>query len=143
MTTRPVPAPDEMSAPFWAATARHELALARCSRCGAYAHPPDVVCPHCGSTDPDFTFVSVSGNGRIRSWTVMRQSFLPGFDVPFVLVDVELDVQPELRLIGRLLSGETPGLTLGARVRLEFEDLRTDVAVPAFELDETGLDETA
>jgi uncharacterized OB-fold protein len=132
-----------MSAPFWAATARHELALARCSRCGAYAHPPDVVCPHCGSTDPDFTFVSVSGNGRIRSWTVMRQSFLPGFDVPFVLVDVELDVQPELRLIGRLLSGETPGLTLGARVRLEFEDLRTDVAVPAFELDETELDETA
>ena len=143
MTTRPVPAPDEMSAPFWAATARHELALARCTRCGAYAHPPDVVCPHCGSTDPDFTFVSVSGNGRIRSWTVMRQSFLPGFDVPFVLVDVELDVQPELRLIGRLLSGETPGLTLGARVRLEFEDLRTDVAVPAFELDETELDETA
>jgi len=132
-----------MSAPFWAATARHELALARCSRCGAFAHPPDVVCPHCGSTDPDFTFVSVSGNGRIRSWTVMRQSFLPGFDVPFVLVDVELDVQPELRLIGRLLSGETPGLTLGARVRLEFEDLRTDVAVPAFELDETELDETA
>jgi len=143
MTSRPVPAPDEMSAPFWAATARHELALARCSRCGAFAHPPDVVCPHCGSTDPDFTFVSVSGNGRIRSWTVMRQSFLPGFDVPFVLVDVELDVQPELRLIGRLLSGETPGLTLGARVRLEFEDLRTDVAVPAFELDETELDETA
>jgi hypothetical protein len=73
----------------------------------------------------------------------MRQSFLPGFDVPFVLVDVELDVQPELRLIGRLLSGETPGLTLGARVRLEFEDLRTDVAVPAFELDETELNETA
>lgn len=138
VTTRPVPAPDEMSAPFWAATARHELALARCSRCGAYAHPPDVVCPHCRSTDPDFTFASVSGNGTIRSWTVMRQSFLPGFDVPFVLVDVELDVQPELRLIGRLMSGETPGLKLGARVRLEFEDLRPDVSIPAFELDETA-----
>jgi uncharacterized protein len=127
VTTRPVPAPDEMSAPFWAATARHELALARCSRCGAYAHPPDVACPHCGS-------------GTIRSWTVVRQSFLPGFDVPFVLVDVELDVQSELRLIGRLLSGETPGLRLGARVHVAFEDLNPDIAIPAFELDEPAFE---
>ena len=35
----------------------------------------------------------------------MRQSFLPGFDVPFVLVDVELLVQADLRLIGRLVDG--------------------------------------
>ena len=37
----------------------------------------------------------------------MRQSFLPGFeaDVPFVLVDVELDDAPDVRLIGRLLDG--------------------------------------
>jgi hypothetical protein len=137
-TTRPVPVPDEISAPFWAATARHELALARCSHCEAYAHPPDVACPHCGSADPNFTFAAVSGNGTIRSWTVMRQSFLPGFEVPFVLVDVELDVQPELRLIGRLMSGETPGLQLGARVQLAFEDLTADVAIPAFELDATS-----
>ena len=54
----------------------------------------------------------------------MRQSFLPGFDVPFVLVDVELDEQPELRLIGRLLDGEDPGLRIGARVHVAFEDLR-------------------
>jgi hypothetical protein len=66
----------------------------------------------------------------------MRQSFLPGFDVPFVLVDVELDVQPDLRLIGRLLSGETSGLRQGARVRLAFEDVASDVAIPAFELQE-------
>lgn len=142
-TARPVPVADEMSAPFWAATGRHELALARCSRCGAYAHPPDVVCPHCRSTDPDFTFATVSGSGTIRSWTVMRQSFLPGFDVPFVLVDVELDVQPELRLIGRLLSGETSGLRLGARVRLEFEDVAPDVSIPAFALADSAIEEPA
>jgi uncharacterized OB-fold protein len=135
VTGRPVPVPDETSAPFWAATAQHELALARCSRCGAFVHPPDVACPHCGSAEPDFTFARVSGQGTIRSWTVMRQSFLPGFDVPFVLVDVELDDQPELRLIGRLLSGETPGLQLGARVRIDFEDVAPDIAIPAFALE--------
>ena len=45
----------------------------------------------------------------------MRQSFLQGFDVPFVLVDVELVEQADLRLIGRLLDG--PGCTSWDRRR--------------------------
>jgi uncharacterized protein len=97
-------------------------------------HPPDVVCPHCHSTDADFVFTPVIGSGAVRSWTVMRQSFLPGFEVPFVLVDVELDAQPELRLIGRLLDGESRGLRIGASVHVAFEDLTPDVAIPAFVL---------
>ena len=38
-------------------------------------------------------FAPVSGRGTVRSWTVVRESFLPGFDddLPFVLVDVELN----------------------------------------------------
>ena len=66
----------------------------------------------------------------------MRQSFLPGFDelVPFVLVDVALDDDPEIRLIGRLLDGPDAALVVGDRVTLAFEDLAPDVAVPAFEL---------
>jgi uncharacterized protein len=67
----------------------------------------------------------------------MRRSFLPGFDadVPFVLVDVELDEQPDLRLIGRLTDGPDAPLAVGSRVSAAFEDLSPDVAVPAFALD--------
>ena len=133
---RPVPVPDEQSAPFWQAAADHVLTVARCARCGAYSHPPDVVCPHCHSTEPAFEFVPVEGGGTIRSWTVMHKSFLPGFadDLPFVLVDVELDVQADLRIIGRLLDGQDPGLAVGAPVSVAFEDLAPGVAVPAFRL---------
>jgi uncharacterized OB-fold protein len=135
-TKRPVPVPDETSAPFWSATAAHTLALARCAQCARFCHPPDTVCPHCGSTNPSFEFARVDGDGEVRSWTVVRQSFLPGLDdVPFVLVDVELSAQPDLRLIGRLLDGpDTAALRVGAPVRLAFEDLAPEVAVPAFEL---------
>jgi len=113
------------------------LAMARCSRCGMFAMPPDIVCPHCHSTEPDFTFVPVSGRGTVRSWTVMHQSFLPGFDdlVPFVLVDVELDEQAELRTIGRLLDGPGAPLTIGARVVVAFEDIAPGKSVPAFALE--------
>lgn len=134
-TTRPLPVPDETSAPYWAAAARHELAVARCGQCATLTMPPQPVCLSCGTTEPDFDYVVTSGRGVIRSWTVVRTSFLPGFEVPFVLVDVELDDQDDLRLIGRLLgSANADELHLGAAVRAAFEDLADGVSVPAFEL---------
>jgi uncharacterized OB-fold protein len=134
---RPVPVPDAASAPYWEAAAAHVLTVARCSRCRAFTIPIDVACPHCHSTDPAFAFEPVSGRGSLRSWTTVRQSFLPGFDddVPFVLADVELDEQPDLRMIGRLLDGPDVPLHLGDRVTAAFEDLTPGVAVPAFVLD--------
>jgi uncharacterized OB-fold protein len=139
--------PDEQSAPYWAAAAEHVLTVARCSRCRAYCIPIDVVCDRCGSTAPDYRFEPVTGRGSVRSWTVLRQSFLPGFDdvLPLVLVDVELDEQAELRMIGRLVDGADAPLRLGARVTVVFDDLGDGdgdgdgaaAAVPAFTLDQS------
>lgn len=131
---RPVPVPDEQSEPYWRAAAEHVLTVARCSRCDAATMPPDIVCPHCLSTDPGFRFVPVSGEGTVRSWTVVRQAFLPGFDVPFVLVDVELSDAPTVRMIGRLLDGPDAPLGQGDPVRVGFEDIAEGVSVPAFTL---------
>jgi uncharacterized OB-fold protein len=132
-----VPVADPLSAGYWAAAARHTLAIARCARCGSFAMPPGQGCPHCGSTDPGYSYAEVSGAGTVRSWTVIRQSFLPGFDVPFLLVDVELAEQAELRMIGRLLDGPDAPVRVGAPVTVAFEDLEVDpsrVSVPAFRL---------
>ena len=134
MATRPLPVPDEVSAPYWAACAQHVLKLPRCSRCGEFTLPPDSSCPHCHSLDPEFTFEPVSGRGKVRTWTVIRQSLLAGFDVPFLLVDVQLDDQPSVRLVGRLLDGHETHLRLGDPVAVAFEELAPGVAVPAFTL---------
>jgi hypothetical protein len=135
-SARPVPVPDEQSRPYWESAARHVLSVAKCSRCGMLSLPPDLVCAHCGSTTPEFAFVPVSGSGTVRSWTVVRQSFLPGFDedLPFVLVDVELVEQDDLRLIGRLVDGVQAPLTLGDRVEVAFEDIAPEISIPAFAL---------
>jgi uncharacterized protein len=136
VSERPLPVPDDSSAAFWSAAAEHVLTVARCARCHRFAMPPDVVCPHCRSSDPGFRFTPVSGRGTVRSWTVVRQALLPGFDgdLPFVLVDVELVEQADLRLIGRLLDGVDADLHVGDSVVVGFEDLAHGVAVPAFEL---------
>ena len=94
------------------------------------------MCPDCGSTDPQFTTEPVEGGGTVRSWTVVRDAFLPGFagDVPFVLVDVELDVQPDLRMIGRLVDGPTRRSTSATASPSPSTTLADGVAVPAFAL---------
>ncbi|MBV9042423.1 MAG: OB-fold domain-containing protein [Acidimicrobiia bacterium] len=135
MPGRPLPVADDLSASFWAAAAEHRLVIARCFRCNELTHPPDLVCPHCHHTDPQFRFEPVSGSGTVCSWTVLHQSFLPGFDddLPLLLVDVRLD-EGDVRLIGRLLGGADAALRAGSRVTVTFEDLAPGVAIPAFAL---------
>ena len=49
-----------------------------------------------GASEPAYDR-PVEGRGTVRSWTLLRDAFLPGFrdDVPYVLVDVELDEHSE------------------------------------------------
>jgi uncharacterized OB-fold protein len=105
--------------------------------CGLRSHPPDVTCPRCHAPSPDFTFDEVDGGGAVQSWVVIRQSFLPGFEVPYLLVDVALDEDEEIRLIGRLVDGPDAPLARGQRVRVTFDDLGDDFSVPAFALEST------
>ena len=132
MTDHILPVPDEMSAPYWAAAAEHVLKLPRCSNCAEFTLPPDITCPHCHTTEPNFAYEPVSGRGKVRTWTVVRHSFLKGFVLPFMLVDVELDDQPHVRMIGRLVDGPDTPIKLGDPVAVTFEDLAAGVSVPAF-----------
>ena len=138
--SRPLPEVDETSAPHWDAASQRVLALARCSRCQRFSHPPGPVCPQCGHTDPGFTFEPVGTTGVVRSWTIVRQAFLPGFDddLPFVLVDVAIDLasgeDDDLRLIGRLVDGPDAPIHVGHAVEVVFEPLTDGIAVPAFAL---------
>lgn len=133
---KPVPVPDAVSEGFWQAAARHVLAVQRCATCGWYAYPPDVICVNCLSPKRSFRYEPVSGRGRLRSWTVTHDAFLPGFraDAPYVVADVELDEQPGLRMVGRLAGGDPGRLELGAPVEVVFEDVADGVAVPCFRL---------
>jgi uncharacterized OB-fold protein len=132
MTDRILPVPDETSAPYWAAAAKHVLKLPRCSNCAEFTLPPDITCPSCHTLEPNFTYEEVSGRGKVRSWTVVRHSFLKGFELPFILVDVQLDDQPQVRLIGQLVDGPNTPISLGDAVAVAFEDVAPGVAIPAF-----------
>jgi len=135
---KPLPLPDAISQGFWDAASRHVLVIQRCGHCGTLAHPPRVVCANCLAPVPSWTFQPVSGRGRIRTWTVMRQSFLPGFkaDVPYVIVEAELEEQKGLRVLARLVDGPQATFKVGSPVETVFEDAAEGFAVPHFKLAE-------
>ncbi|HZA77275.1 MAG TPA: OB-fold domain-containing protein [Acidimicrobiales bacterium] len=134
--TKPIPAPDPESEEFWAAAASHVLAIQRCTNCGWYAYPPNIVCTNCLSPEPAFRHEPVSGRGRVKTWTVVHHAFLPGFapDLPYVVAEVELEEQEGLRMIARLVDAEPGDLTLGAPVEVVFDDVAEGIAVPHFAL---------
>jgi len=133
---KPLPVPDDRSRGYWEAAARHQLAIQRCCDCGHFAHPPAVICQACQSAVPSFRFEVVSGHGRIRTWTVMRDTFLPGFrdQVPYVIVVVELDGQPGLTVLANLKDGASAPIRLGDAVEVLFDDVADGRALPQFRL---------
>jgi uncharacterized OB-fold protein len=90
---------------------------------------------HCHDAGRRFRFELVSGRGRVKTWTVMRQAFLPGFapDVPYAVAEIELD-DTDVRVIGRLRGRAPEALAVGAPVSVSFDDVADGVAVPVFEL---------
>lgn len=131
---RPLPLPDDATAPFWEACHRHEFVMQRCAACKRLRFPPRPMCPHCQSFDCEWS--PVSGRGTVFSFVVAHAPVLPAFQsrVPFPVLLVELDEDPGLRMIGNLLGGPSEALRIGARVEVAFEQIAPDVTLPQWKL---------
>jgi uncharacterized OB-fold protein len=130
---KPVPVPDDLTQPFWAAAKEHRLVIQRCGECGYYNHPPRPFCDACLSRD--LAFEPVSGRGKIYTFTVMHQRDVAGFEneAPFINIVVELDEQAMLLMVGDLPIAERDRVRIGAPVEVAFED-RDGVTIPQFRI---------
>jgi hypothetical protein len=119
MTDKPLPQPDRDSAPYWEGIAAGELRLQRCTDCGAWRWPARTICNRCRSFAAEW--VKASGLGTVVSWIRTHQIFIRSFadDAPYVTIEVQLDEQDDIRLIGRLAEPGTEP-EIGMRVRAEF-----------------------
>ena len=134
-TARPLPVPDEQSAPFWSAAADHVLTWPSVRTASTYSLPPE-----CGVRPL-----------RLHRPGVRLRSGLPGpascarsrsFARHFCRASTTTSrssssmwsstCRPDLRLIGRLVDGVEPPPELGEQVEIAWEDLTPEVAVPAF-----------
>jgi len=126
-SVRPVPVPDEASAPFFEGAARGELMLQRCRACGAFMWPVKTRCVECFSGDVEWA--PSSGRAELYSWAVVHQKY-PGFEEPYVLATVE--TSDGVRFNTSIVGAEPDELVIGMPLEVVFERVSDDVVVPKF-----------
>lgn len=138
----PLPATDNpLEAPFWTALAGGVLKIQHCDGCGIWLFPTRVRCGSCGSRP---VWNTVSGRGRIWSFTRVHPPVLPAFApfAPYPVAVVELDEQPGLRMVGNLVfeagdainSVPPEHIRIGLPVQAVIRDLGGGVHWPAWQL---------
>ena len=127
---RPLPALTVDNRAFWTGGGRGELSIYRCRDCRYWVHPPVRFCPQCESrqVEPE----AASGRGTVASFTVNHQKWEPDLAVPYVMALVELEEQPDVRLVANVVNCPTGSVHIGMPVQVCFEE-HGDVWVPLFE----------
>lgn len=113
---------------FWTSGADGRLRIQRCGDCGLWQHPPLPRCASCHGEQvaPQAT----SGKGRVASYTINYEAWVPGLEVPFAYAVVELDEQRELYVFTNVLA-PVGAVSIGMAVKVEFER-HEDVWLPMF-----------
>ena len=73
----------------------------------------------------------VSGRGRVYTYTVNERAWFPGLEVPYVIAIVQLDEQPDLRLMTNVVGCEPDQVEIDMPVHVEFRE-QGDAYVPVF-----------
>jgi uncharacterized OB-fold protein len=83
----------------------------------------------------ELEWFAASGRGRIYSYVVGYEPFLPAFRelLPLIMVLVEVDEGP--RLVGYMINCRPAEMAFGMRVRVAFKDLTERVTLPVWEPD--------
>jgi uncharacterized OB-fold protein len=126
---KPFPIPDINSAPFWKAAQEHKLKLPKCQECGHIAFPPRPSCPRCFGA---MEWTEMSGRATVFSYSIMHDTFIRGFDPPFLTAQVELEDQAGLRLYCNIWDCEIKDVYNGMPVEVTFEDVNDEVGLPQF-----------
>jgi len=126
---RILPQPDSSTEFYWAAAAKGELHILRCSACGRYVHYPREDCPRCSNRA--LAPQRVSGRGTVHSFTIAHHQ-ASGIETPFALVLVELDEQKGLRVLANLLECPLAKVRIGMKVEVTFADVGGGITLPQF-----------
>jgi uncharacterized protein len=127
---KPSPVLEGLTGEYYGFCARGELRFQRCDNCGAWRHPPRVLCAACASTR--WSWQRSTGRGHVFTWTVVHQAMHPAFasDVPYAVVVVETD--EGVRVATNLHDAVPDVLRLDLPVEVVFERRDETLTVPAF-----------
>jgi uncharacterized OB-fold protein len=134
---KPVPIPDEASAPFFDGALQGRLMVLRCRVCGTFQSPiagigaalrPRCVACFSGALE----WAPSSGRATLYSFVIMHQLYEPAFaqDLPYNIAVVE--TEEGVRLTSQVIDCANDALQVGMPLEVTFERMTDAVAVPKF-----------
>jgi uncharacterized OB-fold protein len=134
---KPLPVPDEASAPFFAGALQGKLMLLRCRTCATFMSPTAYLgvpvrprCLCCFSADLEWT--PSSGRAALYSFALMHQLYDEAFaaEVPYNISVVE--TEEGVRLTSQVAGCPNEQLEIGMPLLVTFERRTDEIAIPKF-----------
>lgn len=134
---KPVPVPDEASAPFFDGALEGRLMLLRCRACATFMSPTGYLrvpkrprCVECFSGD--LLWARSSGRATLYSFALMHQLYDEAFaaELPYNIAVVETD--EGVRLTSQVVDCPNEELAIGMQLEVVFERVSAEVAIPKF-----------
>jgi uncharacterized protein len=136
-SAKPIPVPDEASAPFFAGALEGKLMLLRCRACATFMSPTAYlgvpVRPRCvGCFADQLEWAPSSGKATLYSFAIMHQLYDEAFaaELPYNLAVVETD--EGVRLTSQVVDCANDELEIGMALEVTFERRSEQVAIPKF-----------
>lgn len=129
MSGGPLPTITPLNQPYWDATAKGEVRLQHCNKCGANFRYVRDICGNCWSED--LGHVVIKGEGTVIAVTVAHIAPYESVEqrVPYALALVEL---PEgATMMTNIVECDPESVYVGQKVELLFEP-RGDLQIPQF-----------
>jgi uncharacterized OB-fold protein len=115
----PLPVVSELSRPYWDGCAEGKLTYQACQVCGTSMSDPGYLCRWCHS--PKLEWRTSSGRGTIYSWSVVWRPQTADFEVPYVVIIVEL--AEKFSIVSNLIGCEPADARAGLPVLVEFHEV--------------------
>ncbi|WOR15262.1 Zn-ribbon domain-containing OB-fold protein [Hyphomonas sp. FCG-A18] len=132
---KPLPRRTKASKEFWDGCKQHEIRIQKCSDCGTYRFPPQVMCRACQSTSAEWG--RVSGRGTIYSYIIPTHQSpgeLParGFTYPYAVALIELDGTGGVRIPSNIIDCDLDQVSIGMAVEPVFVTASEDIELPLY-----------
>ncbi|MFI7361325.1 thiolase C-terminal domain-containing protein [Streptomyces sp. NPDC050149] len=127
--SRPRPQPDQETEFFWSSGRDGRLRFQACTVCATLIHPPQPVCRHCHGHETEIR--EVSGRAILIGFTVNHRFPLPGLPTPFVVAQVAIEEDAQVRLTTNVVDCAPEDLRIGMHMEVTFEQV-DDTWLPLF-----------
>ena len=129
---RPLPQPTRITQPYWDAAREGRLVIQQCAHCKARQFFPREFCTAaCRQT---WTGSNAAARAPCTP-TINRRGAGAAFGerVPYVVAAIDLD--EGVRMMANIVDSPPEAVRIGSRVRVCFERVSDDIALPQFTLD--------